>query len=151
MAFYRYISHRNGCLVGQGATRDAVRPAAFHGRKLTPSQSNYPTHQQETLAIVEAMKAFVPHLLHKEFTVITDHKSLTKLIKQKNLCGQQQRWINHISRFNFKIEYEPGAKNFLADYLSRIFERYPRPIDINLKHSTIDSDSLEQPTSPTTP
>ena len=47
-----------GAWIGQGATRDAVRPAAFHSRKLTPSQSNYPTHQQETLAIVEAMEAF---------------------------------------------------------------------------------------------
>jgi len=33
-----------GAWVGQGATRDAARPAAFHSRKLTPSQSNYPTH-----------------------------------------------------------------------------------------------------------
>jgi len=29
----------------QGPTRDAARPAACHRRKLTPSQSNYPTHQ----------------------------------------------------------------------------------------------------------
>ena len=69
----------------------------------------------------------------------------------RSLCGRQQRWINHISRFDFKIEYQPGAKNFLADYLSRIHEGYPGPIDINLKDPTIDSDSLEQPTSPTTP
>ena len=139
-----------GAWIGQCATKDAVRPAAFHSRKLTPSQSNYPTHQQETLAIVEAMEAFTPHLLHKEFTVVTDHVSLTKLMKQKNLCGRQQRWINQISRFDFKIEYQLGAKNFLADYPSRIYEGYPRPIDINLKDPTINSDSLEQTTSPTT-
>ena len=140
-----------GAWIGQGATRNTVRPAAFHSRKLTPSQSNYPTHQQEPLAIVEAMEAFAPHLLHKEFMVVTDHESLTKMMKQKNLCGPQQRWINHISRFEFKIEYLPGAKNFLADYLSRIHEGYPGPIDINLKDPTINSDSSEQPTSPTTP
>ena len=49
------------------------------------------------------------------------------------------------------MEYLPGVKNLLADYLSRIHEGYPEPIDINLKDPTIDSDSLEQSTSPTTP
>ena len=136
--------------IGQDAIRDAVKPAAFHSRKLTPSQSNYPTHQQETLAIVEAMEAFAPHLLHQEFMVVTDHESLTKLMKEKNLCGRQQRWINHISCFDFKIEYQPGVKNFLVDYLSRIHEGYSEPIDINLKDPTKEEDSLEQPTSPTT-
>src|SRR5712691_22961 len=51
-----------GAWIGQGPTRETARPAAFHGRKLTPSQSNYPTHQQETLAIVEARESFAPHL-----------------------------------------------------------------------------------------
>jgi len=54
-----------GACIGQGPTRDAARPAAFHRRKLMPSQSNYPTHQQETLAIIEAMETFAPHLLHR--------------------------------------------------------------------------------------
>jgi len=52
-----------GAWIGQGPTRDAARAAAFHSRKLTLSQSNYPTHQQETLAIIEAMEGFAPHLL----------------------------------------------------------------------------------------
>jgi len=76
-----------GAWIGQGPTRDAARPAPFHSRKLTPSQSNYPTHQQETLAIIEGMKAFAPHFLHRQFTVVTAHASLTKLMTQKNLNG----------------------------------------------------------------
>jgi len=139
-----------GAWIGQGPTSDTARPAAFHSRKLTPSQSNYPTHQQEMLAIIEGMEAFAPHLLHREFTVVTDHESLTKLMKQKNLNGRQQRWLMHISRFNFKIEYQPGANNFLADYLSRIHEGTPGPLDISLKDPTIDYDSLELP-DPTQP
>jgi len=110
-----------------------------------PSQSNYPTHQQETFAIIEAMEAFTPHLLHRQFTVVTDHESLTKLMTQKNLNGRQQRWLTHISHFDFKIEYQPGAKNFLADYLSRIHEGTPGPLDISLKDPTINYDSLGLP------
>jgi len=94
------------------------------------------------------MEAFAPHLLHRQFTVVTDHESLTKLMTQKNLNGLQQRWQTHISRFDFKIEYQPGAKKFLADYLSRIHEGIPGPLDISLKDSTIDYDSLELPDPP---
>ena len=76
-----------GAWIGQGPIRDAARPASFHSRKLTPAQSNYPTHQQETLAIVEAMELFAHLLLHRHFIVVTDHEGLTKLMTQKNLNG----------------------------------------------------------------
>jgi len=117
---------------------------------LRPSQSNYATHQQEPLAMIEAMEAFAPHLLHRQFTVVTDNKSLTKLMTQKNLNGRQQRLRTHMSRFDFKIEYQPGGKNFLADYLSRMQEGTPGPLDITLKDPTIDYDSFELP-DPTQP
>jgi len=45
------------------------------------------------------------------------------------------------------MEYQPGAKNFLADYLSRIHERTPGPVDISLKDPTIDYHRLELPDS----
>jgi len=56
----------------------------------------------------------------------------------------------HISHFDFKIEYQPEAKNFRADYLSRIHEGTPGPLDISLKDPTIDYNSLELP-DPTQP
>ena len=99
----------------------------------------------ETLAIIETMEAFAPHLLHRQFTAVTDHESLTKLMTQKNLNRRQQRWLTHISHFDFKIEYQPGAKNFRADYLSRIHEGTPGPLDISPKDPTIDYDSLQLP------
>ena len=107
-----------------------------------PSQSNYPTHQQETLAIVKALKWFAHLLLHRHFTVVTDHESLTKLMTLKNLSERQQRWLTHISKYDFEIEYQPGAKNFLADYLSRILETESRPGDITLKDPTAETKAL---------
>jgi len=96
------------------------------------------------------MEVVALHLLHRQFTVVTDHESLTKLMIQRNLNGRQQRWLMHISRFEFKIEYKPGVKNFLADYLSRIYEGTAGPLDISLKDPTVDYDSLELP-DPTQP
>ena len=62
------------------------------------------------LAIIEAMEAFAYHLLQRQFIVVTHHKSLTKLMTQTNLNGRQQRWLKHISRFDFKIEYQPERR-----------------------------------------
>ena len=91
------------------------------------------------------MEAFAHHFLHRQFTVVTDYESLTKPLTQKNLNGRQQRCLTHISHFDFKTEYQPGAKNFLADYRSRVHEGTPAPLDINLKDPTIDYDNLELP------
>jgi len=96
------------------------------------------------------MKAFAAHLLHRQFTVVTDYESLTKLMIQKNLNGRQQRWLTHISRFDFKIEHQQGAMNILADYISRIHEGTPGPVEISLKDPAIDYDNLELP-DPTQP
>jgi len=139
-----------GAGIGQGQTRDAVRPAGFHSRKLTPSQSTYPTQQQETRPIIEAMEAFTPHLLHRQFTVVTEHESLIKLITLKNLNGPQHTWLMHIRHFDFKIEYRAGAKAFLVDSLSRIHEGTPGVLDISFQDPTIDYDHLKlhDPTQP---
>ena len=84
------------------------------------------------------MEWFAHLLLYRHFTVVTDHEGLTKLMTEKNLNGRQQRWLTHISKFDYEIEYQPGAKNFLADYLSRIHEVDSGPEDIILKDPTLD-------------
>jgi len=80
---------RTGTWVGQGPIRDAARPAAFHHRKLTPSQNAYPTHHQEALAITEAIALLEYLLRNRRFTVVTNHESLTKMMTQKSLSRRQ--------------------------------------------------------------
>jgi len=125
-----------GAWVGQGPTRDAARPTAFHSRKLTSSQNGYPTNHQEALAIVEAIASLEYLLRNRCFTVVTDHESLTTIMTQKGLSGSQQRWLTFHSQLNFRIEYQLGAENFLADYLSRIHEGNPSSTDITLRDPT---------------
>jgi len=88
------------------------------------------------------MDSFTHLLLHRHFTVVTDHESLTKLMTQKNLSQRQQRWLTYISRYNFKIEYQPGASNYLAHYLSRIHEGESNLLDITLKDPTTNEEKL---------
>ncbi|OJT15961.1 Transposon Tf2-12 polyprotein [Trametes pubescens] len=108
-------------VVTQGASFRTGRVAAFFSAKLSSAQSNYPVHEIEMLAGVEAMMRHRDILLGCAFTWVTDHKGLVHLLSQRNLPGRQAQWLEKISKFNFNIEYLPGVENVLADTLSRIY------------------------------
>ncbi|OJT08771.1 Retrovirus-related Pol polyprotein from transposon 17.6, partial [Trametes pubescens] len=108
-------------VVSQGLDFHNARVAAFFSAKLSSAQSNYPVHEIEMLAGVEAMQRHRDILLGCHFTWVTDHKGLVHLLEQRNLSGRQARWLEKISEFSFAVEYIPGAENVLADALSRIY------------------------------
>lgn len=61
-------------------------PIAFESRKLIPAERNYPTHEQELLAIIHALKKWRQFLEGApQFTVLTDHHALKYVKTQKNL------------------------------------------------------------------
>jgi len=98
---------------------DGERPIAFHSKKLSPAESNYPVHEKELLAVIRALKEWRCFLDGQHFTVITDHKSLIYLQTQPHLSNRQTRWLEFLSAFNFTIQYKPGKSNLVADALSR--------------------------------
>ena len=56
--------------------------------------------------------------------MVTDHKALVSLLNgnnkiNKTMISRLTRWVDQITPFDFVIEHMPGAKNGLADYLSR--------------------------------
>ena len=53
-----------------------ARPVAFTSRKLQPAERNYPTHEQELLAVVHALRTWRYYLDGTKFTVNTDHQTL---------------------------------------------------------------------------
>ncbi|THH27321.1 hypothetical protein EUX98_g6860 [Antrodiella citrinella] len=108
-------------VITQGTDWRTGRVAAFFSAKLSSAQMNYPVHEIEMLAGVEAMQRHRDILLGCAFTWVTDHKGLTHFLAQRNLSGRQARWLEKISEFNFQVEYVPGVENVLADALSRIY------------------------------
>jgi hypothetical protein len=58
-------------------------------------------------------------LLGMKIHVMTDHHSLTHLLKQRNLSRRQARWSELLADFDLKFEYIKGNNNSVADALSQ--------------------------------
>ena len=112
----------SGYAIGAVLTQDqgnGEQPIAYESRKLTPAEQKYPTHEQELLAIIHAIKVWRPYLEGQHFKVITDHASLEYIRSQKNLSHRQARWLDTLQAHDFEVQYRPGKTNVVADALSR--------------------------------
>ena len=69
--------------------------------------------------MVEACKYFLPYLLGRSFTVVTDHRALAFLAQKESSNGRLARWMDVLWQFTFTIVYRPGKSNQNADALSR--------------------------------
>ena len=104
---------------------DGMRPIAFHSRKLNQAERNYPVHDAEMLAIMEALKVFRCHVHGRFLRIFTDHHSLRFFETQPKLNQCQVRWMEILQDYHYKIEYKSGAKNHVADALSRRADHMP--------------------------
>ena len=98
----------------------ALHPVGFFSKTLTEAERNYPTPDQELLAIVKSLEEW-RDLLEGASTAIkvrSDNQSLRTFLTNKLLSRRQARWSEFLSRFDFTIEHIPGKRN-RADGLSR--------------------------------
>ena len=72
-------------------------------------------------------------LLGREFCLQTDQAALRNLLRRDLLpTTRVKRWILCISEYNFKIDYQRGQDNVIADVLSRL----PFASAVNTEKST---------------
>lgn len=129
-----FIVHTDasGYAVGAALLQDhgkGLQPVAHMSLKMKPAEVRYPVHEQELLAIVEALKAWRHFLYGKHFKIYTDHQSLVHLKTQPQLSNRQHRWIEFLSQFDFEIIYKPGSTNIVADALSRRADHESPPVE----------------------
>jgi len=100
------------------------RVVAFASRSLSSSESKYPAHKLECLALKWAVcEKFRDYLYGApSFVVVTDNNPLTYLLSTAKLDAMSHRWVAELSQFNFSIRYRSGHKNVAADALSRVNE-----------------------------
>jgi hypothetical protein len=97
-----------------------LQPIAYMSRKLKPAEMNYDIREKEFMALVSAC-SYWRHYLHSDlpFTLLSDHDSLKYHKTMPHLSGRLARWIEKMAEFDYKIEPIAGAKNIVADALSR--------------------------------
>jgi RNase H-like domain found in reverse transcriptase len=78
-------------LVGCGgmiAARESLETAKlvlYLSPVFDPAQSNYPTHEQEPLAVVDILKTYYHLMAGREFTLLADPQAMTSIFSQKHL------------------------------------------------------------------
>jgi hypothetical protein len=108
-----------GAVLAQGTNWKTAHPAAFESSTYIPAERNYPTHEQELLAIKKALEKWRYMLIGIHFRCLTDHKSIKGLFTQRDLSPRQARWVARFADFDMDIDHIPGSTNVVADYLSR--------------------------------
>src|SRR5216117_2961000 len=112
-----------GGYICQGNTLETSRPAVYHSRVFTPTQTNYPVHEQELLALEDTIRSYEHWLIGRPFLAVTDSQAMLSLMRQKHLSPRQWRTVTYLSKFDITFEFVEGKKNIIADLLSRIAER----------------------------
>ena len=100
-------------------TANGDRPLAYMSKKLTKSQTKWPTIEQECYAIIQAVDKWDKYLRGHEFILETDHEPLVNLSNKEQLNKRCERWRLKLAEYRFKVKHIQGKKNNMADYLSR--------------------------------
>ena len=111
---------------------DKLRVIAYASRSVSKTESNYPAHKLEFLALKWAVcEKFHKYLFgSKPFEIYTDNNPLTYVLTSAKLDACGQRWVAKLANYN-----RCGQSNVEADALSRI--SWPKALS---NHEDIDFD-----------
>ncbi len=96
-------------------------PILFDSFTFTITQRKYPTYKRELCAIVTFIRKYDYLCKHPYLPAVvhTDHKPLTFFLGSDLHEGVYGNWADQLRRLNITIEYITGARNRVADGLSR--------------------------------
>ncbi|SGZ32086.1 BQ5605_C043g12069 [Microbotryum silenes-dioicae] len=138
-------NHGIGGVLLQGQEWKVARPIAYWSRQYIPAEHNYPTHEQELLAIVEALKEWRIDLLGGHFHILTDHSTLEHFQTQRTVLScRQARWLDTLAKFDYDLRYLPGEDNIVADTMSRYSFTDPLPTLVAAVSHVKLSDAVKQ-------
>jgi len=93
----------------------------FHAsRVLTPAEKSYCVTRKKRLAVVYGLRQYRHFLLARRFELRTGHAAFTYLLKSAEPVGQQARYIDLLSEYDFCIDHCSGSQHGNADALSRL-------------------------------
>lgn len=95
---------------------------SYASRCLSDSEKEYGQIEKEFLAVYFGCKKFHNYIYGREVNVTSDHKPLESIMKKdlsKIGSTRLQRLRLKLFKYNLKLEFKPGTKIPIADYLSR--------------------------------
>ena len=103
----------------------------------------YSLNELELLGLVWALDHFINYLLGKQFSTLTDHKTLIGALRDEKYTKTAQsrltRWADKLLPFDFTVEHLPGKDMGFVDYLSRHPSGEPVPVSLDDKKFVIAS------------
>nr|GFA38038.1 reverse transcriptase domain-containing protein [Tanacetum cinerariifolium] len=108
------------------------------------AETNYTTTEKEMLAVVYAFEEFRSYLIMNKIILYTDHSALKYLFAKKDAKARLLRWILLLQEFDFKVIDTKGAKNYVADHLSRLENPYENLFDPKKINETFPLESLNK-------
>nr|GEY93671.1 hypothetical protein [Tanacetum cinerariifolium] len=132
-----------GAVLGK-RTEKHFKPIHYASKTMTQAESNYTTTEKEMLAVVYAFEKFRSYLIMNKSIVYMDHSALKYLFSKKDVKARLLRWILLLQEFNFKVIDTKGAKNYVADYLSRLENPYENVFDSKEINKTFPLETLNK-------
>ena len=121
---YKLYTDASNYAIGAALVQESAfgeRVIQYLSHQLNDTQQRWPIIEKEAHAIVYSIKKFRPYLLGSKFTVMTDHKPLKYLFSSPFTASAKiQRWAILLSEYGCDINFISGAKNRVADGLSRL-------------------------------
>ena len=120
-----------GAVLSQKQADGRYHPIAYASRVMNETEQRYHSNKQEFLALKWAVtEQFHEYLSpygknRNEFVVHTDNNPHTYIFSSANLDAAGQRWVAHLTSYNFSLEYQKGKDNTVADFLSQMNECLP--------------------------
>ena len=115
-----------GAVLSQKQSDGQYHPIAYASHIMNETEQRYHSNKQEFLAlkwtVTEQFHEYLsPYGKNRnEFVVHTDNNPLTYIFSTANLDAAGQRWVAHLTSYNFTLEYQKGKDNTEADFLSHV-------------------------------
>ena len=108
-----------GAILSQKAENGSIHNCMYMSRTFKGAELHYSATEKECLAVVWPVKKCRNELIHKHFTIVTDHTALQWLISLKDPIGKLARWGIYMQEYRYTIKARPGKTHKNADALSR--------------------------------
>ena len=120
-----------GAVLSQKQADGRYHPIAYASCVMNETVQRYHSNKQEFLTFKWVVtEQFHEYLLpygknQNEFVVSTDNNPLTYIFSSANLDAAGQRWVAHLTSYNFSLEYQKGKDNTVANFVSWMNECLP--------------------------